>query len=394
MPESLTLGREHNPQHMSDYSRAESVQLIFSGENYFKTLEELILSARKSLHLQTYIIEGDETGSRVCDLLAQAAAKGVKVIVLADAYGSKKFPESFRKKLCDAGVLFRMYSPFFSSESIYFGRRLHHKVVVADRETALVGGINIADKYRGTGDELPWLDYAVLIKGEVCAYLDELCRTIYERRAFRRRKFRHLKGPESGVEIRFRRNDWVRKKNEIHKSYREYLLLAERSVTFAASYFLPGYFFRKGLRKARKRGVEINLILAGRTDVPMVRYAERFLYRFLLRHGIRIFEWKSSVMHGKAVVVDRKLASIGSYNLNYLSHYRSIELNVDIRDADFASSFSEHLAAIRQSDCVEIKAEDYYPTETVMVRLRNFFAYTYIRFMMKLFIPRGRHYQA
>lgn len=371
---------------MKKYIAAESVKLVFSGKNYFETLEEIIDSARETIHLQTYIFDEDATGDRVAQALAKAASRQVNVFVLADGVGSNSLSRRFVKFLRSSGIHFRFFSPIFSSESLNFGRRLHHKVVVADKKIALIGGINIADKYRGTKLHPPWLDYAVLIKGEACVYLHQLCESIYHKKPFgkkREEKIAHL-NLKGEYLLRFRRNDWIRKKNEIYHSYGEAIGKAESSVIIIASYFLPGFLFRRLLKKTRKRGVEITLVLTGKSDVRFIRNAEKFLYGFLLRNRIRIYEWPNSMMHGKATLVDNHWATIGSYNINRLSHYRSIELNVDIKSEKFVQSFRGHLEKVIFGECSEVTSENF-SKSGLFSQLMNFLAYHYVRLITNIF---------
>lgn len=369
---------------MNKYVAAESVMLIFSGENYFETLEKLIDSARETIHFQTYIFEEDETGTRIAEALVRAAKRNIDIFLLLDGYGSNSLSGKFVQHLRNAGISFRFFSPWFSSESLYFGRRLHHKIIVADKMVALVGGINIADKYRGRKDEPPWMDYAVLVRGEACSYLHKICENIFNKKLFQRNpKFTSLQ-TTGDVLIRFRRNDWTWNKNEIILSYLRALSEARHSVIIIASYFLPGFFFRKILKRTRKRGVEISIILTGKSDVHFIRSAERYLYGYLLRHGIRIYEWPNSIMHGKVALVDYDWATIGSFNINQLSLYRSIELNVDIKSKNFVQSFRNHLEKIISEECNEITREKFYGAG-VFSQLLYFFSFQYVRIIQNIF---------
>jgi cardiolipin synthase len=372
---------------MKNYSHAEKLTLIQSGTSYFEKLEELIDGARQSFHLQTYIFDYDETGKKVSEALIRAVKRKVRVYVLADAFGSKGFPAHAVKKLQSEGIHFRFFSPLFSAEGLAFGRRLHHKIALADQQAALVGGINIADKYNLTKEGIPWLDYAVLIEGNACHHLHTLCERLYKKKKLNRFRKRETAqdAPEKGKGlIRFRRNDWVQRENEIHKTYLEALIKAEKSITLVASYFMPGRTFRKLLKEAIDRNVEIRILVAGKSDVPIFRFAETYLYHFYLQNKIRIFEWNRSVMHGKAMVVDESWATIGSYNLNYLSHYISIELNADIIDPDFVIFFSEHLKKITTVDCVEVTREISNKRLTLFTRLEMAFGYFVYRFIMEM----------
>jgi cardiolipin synthase len=382
---------------MKTYLEAEDIQLVYSGSDYFNVLERMIDESRHSLHLQTYIFETDETGRKIVDALKKAAQRGVAVYMLIDAYGSYPFSKQVTKELNESGVHFRLFSPLSSNESIYFGRRLHHKIIVADKQVALTGGINIANKYSGSDGSTPWLDYAVLTRGMVCEFPHLLCEEFYHKK-----KVRRLRAWEKNVDkpgmagtgklVRFRRNDWIKRKNDIHKSYMEALIGAQSSVTIVASYFLPGRTFRKLLKSAARRGVRIRVILAGKSDISSLRLAESYLYDFYLRYNICIFEWTNSVMHGKAMLVDDNWATIGSYNLNFLSHYISIELNSDVRDPAFIRQFSDHLDNVVTGSCETVEMKTVKRKFNPFSQLLRWMAYNFYRLLMS-FMMTGRKYR-
>jgi cardiolipin synthase len=368
---------------MIKYFEAEELTLVHSGKDYFDIQEKIIGEARSLLHLQTYIFEDDPTAQRVAKALIAAANRGVKVYLLVDAIGSFPFSKELAKMLIGGGVHFRLFSPLFSSENIFVGRRLHHKIVVADKCTGLVGGINIADKYNDTGEGAPWLDYAVFTKGKVNEYLHLVCEQFYFKQQ-RNRVLgweRSLKGADKHAVslIRYRANDWIRRKNEVHRSYVEALAKSNNSVTIVASYFLPGNRFRKLLNQAADRGVKIRLIMAGRSDLSTVRLAENYLYDFYLRNKIELFEWSNSVMHGKAMIVDDHWATIGSYNLNFLSHYASVELNAEIRDKKFIKEFSKELDKVATTLCTLVDLQKYALKNVWYRKLQLWFAFAFFR---------------
>jgi cardiolipin synthase len=307
--------------------------------------------------------------------------------LLCDAYGSFPFNKSLAKELLQTGIRFRLYSPLFSSESIFFGRRLHHKIVVADKKTALVGGINMADKYNDTPGEPAWLDYAVLIHGDVCEYLHLLCESVYKKKLRSRLAAWERKKQEPVVtkkSIRFRRNDFMKRKNEIHQSYTESIGRAQKSIVILASYFLPGTRFRTLLQKAALRGVRIHIILAGKSDVPSVKLAQDYLYEFYLRNNIQLYEWQDSVLHAKTMLVDKSWATIGSYNLNFLSRYISIELNADIQDAEFIEHFSNHIDRIMQEKCIQVELKEFKEKRGILYTFKMKLAYLFHRLLMNV----------
>jgi cardiolipin synthase A/B len=375
---------------MDNYCGADSVELIAGGPDYFTCLEKLIDSAKEILHLHTYILDEDETGLMVIESLKKAVARGVKTFVLADGFGSSNLSKKKVEEMRKSGIHFRYFSPSyftsFKSENPFLGRRLHHKIAVADKKIALIAGINISNKYHGNTKDLPWLDYAVLIKGEICTYLDILCEKV-----FLKKTFRHINGyscpsKENNVLVRFRRNDWVRGRSEVYLSYLEALNDSKNNVIIAASYFHPDPSLRIKIKQACKRGVKVKLLLAGLNDVPFSKYGEQYIYASLLKHGVEIYEWPHSVLHCKAIVVDDEFVSIGSYNLNELSHYLCIELNTDIKSKKLNAAFRKDL---EQYLVPEYKVDkEIYLHENAMRRVRNFIVYWCFFLTLKMFLPR------
>ena len=129
------------------YTMRNTVKLVRGGKPYFDCLLTTIESARQSIHLQTYIYDDDETGELVASALKAAVKRNVEVYLLADGYASGSMSRSFINGLREAGIHFRFFDPIFKSKYFYFGRRLHHKVVVVDGSFALVGGVNISNRY-------------------------------------------------------------------------------------------------------------------------------------------------------------------------------------------------------------------------------------------------------
>jgi cardiolipin synthase A/B len=360
------------------YQSAEQVQLVYSGKDYFQRLEKIIAGARNELHIQTYIFDHDETGSAVITQLKKAAQRNVKVFVLLDGFGASAFPKNLFNELNSAGINVRFFAPFFSTNTFYLGRRLHHKVIVADKSIALVGGINIANKYHGTENELPWLDYAVELKGTICAGIQEFCNNIYHKRSYRKMADPNESLQSGNIPIRIAINDWVNGKNEISAGYLEAIRHAKEEIIIVGGYFIPGRRVRSALRHASKRGVKVKIILAGISDVALVARASRFFYSFLLRNNMELHEWRHSILHGKATVIDHQWSTIGSFNLNHLSTYASIEMNVEIKSAEFSQKFSNHLHEII-SRCREISRVRYERKNIWLNKLANWIAYRMVR---------------
>jgi cardiolipin synthase len=366
------------------------VQLVRGGSDYFGMLEKMTREARESIHMQTYIFEDDETGRFVCDALIAAAERDVKVYLLVDGYASQHLSEEFISNLTSHGIHFRFFEPLFKSRNFYFGRRLHSKVIVVDALSAIVGGVNITNRYNDLAGQPAWLDFALFVKGPAATDAYEVCRSIWSKKRKRTSEYQsqpskqHLKEEEELSLVRLRRNDWLNNRLQISNSYLEMLTTSTSHITILSSYALPGNIFRKNLEKAIKRGVKVKMIVSGTSDVFLVKMAEKYWYNWLLRNKIDIFEYTKNVLHGKLASCDSEWMTIGSYNVNDLSAYVSIELNYDVCDRQFVKTVDKILQQIVDNDCVKISKEDSYNTN-LFKKFGRWLAYNMIRMVFSVF---------
>jgi cardiolipin synthase len=373
----------------SGYILSPEVSIIRGGAVYFQLLEELIHKSERIIHLQAYILDGDETGLRIIRALESAAARGIKVYLIADGFASQKLSTSLIKQMEKSGIVFRFFEPLFKSSGFYFGRRMHHKVFVSDDKVALVGGINISNRYNDLKEKEAWLDYAILLQGPICGELAVLChKTLH---GFKLTPQRYIPYPIENMDnpysipVRMRRNDWVRRKNQISGSYVEMLRSAKEEIIILCSYFIPGRIIRQQLRNALRRGVRIKLILAGFSDVKIAKNAERFMYDWLLRLGVEIFEYKRNVLHGKLAIGDRHFITLGSYNLNDISAYASIELNIDVKHPLTAMNLANDLDKIMAEDCKRIRLHGKRYNDKILPQLISWVSYRIFRISFYLF---------
>ncbi len=331
-------------------------ELLESGAPFFERLETMIANAAERLYLLTYILDEDETGRRVASLLRTAARRGVDVHVVLDGVGSGHLSKAFVADLRAAGIELRFFSPLHFELPFRMGRRLHLKLAVADGCEALVGGINIADRYRGTADAPPWLDFAIWLRGSPCGKLEELALDILNRRIFRpvTPRFR-FRGPV--VEILL--NDFFRNRLAIRRSYLRMLRLAREEVIIFSAYFLPNLRLLRRIGAAAKRGVRVLLVVPRVSDALLYRAAVQYLYPYLLKRGVELYEYRPTVLHAKVAVRDGQWLTVGSYNLNDLSDLLSVELNIGLNDEPVATAFAERLKEIIEKDCVRVEAEPY-----------------------------------
>jgi cardiolipin synthase len=352
-------------------------------------VEKIIDEAKDFIHFQTYLIDEDETGERIINALIRASKRGVRTYLLLDAYGTKYLSEELVDSIENSGILFRFFSPTLVTKGFQLSLRLHLKVVMADGAVAAIGGMNFANRYHGTDSKKEWLDFAVVVRGPECAQILSILKRLWNKTFIPReeRSLETVNMPvlyDENVKLRVLQNNWYRNKMEILKSYRSAVRHARNRIVIMASYFLPGRNERKLLKNASQRGVDITIVLAAESDAPMFDKATHFLYDFILRSRIRIYEYLPSNLHAKVATVDGLWSTVGSYNLNHVSDYASIELNVGVLDEPFAQKFEELLRTIIKNDCREVTFEEYNRRQTWHNRLSGWFSYQMIRLAMRI----------
>jgi cardiolipin synthase len=354
---------------------------------FFNEVEKVISDAQKYIHFQIYIFNEDETGKMVLGWLKKAVERGVKVYLLVDGYGSKNSSDHFIEEIKSAGILYRQFAPMFISKRLQLSLRLHHKIILADGNTAIIGGINISNNYKGTETKKAWLDFAVKVRGPVCSNVLTICKRHWNKMFIKEKSNERVLHPylfEPGVKAKIVENNWLRRKIQISRSYREMFRKSSHEILIMASYFLPGRRIRKFMQDASQRGVDIKIVLSSESDAQVMKKATNFLYRFILRNKIEIYEYQPTNVHAKVAVIDKTWASVGSYNLNHLSDYGSLELNVNVKDKAFAGMVRKEIMQIIKNDCKQYTFDDYLHRKSNLSKLADWFAYQIIRILMRV----------
>jgi cardiolipin synthase len=374
------------------YTRHNEVSFVPGGTPYFQKMKEVIEAAHEHIHLQCYILDYDDTGRMVIEWLRQAAARGVKVYVLVDGYATVDLPQNLVASLFAEGIIFRWFEPLIMTRHFYYGRRMHRKVLVSDATYALVGGINISNRYNDMPGQPAWLDCALYVAGEAAADLYSTCVRIFAKGGWP--AWQHMQLPEQETPrflpqtqclVRVLRNDWVHLRREVTQSYLAMFATAKHEVFAMSSYFLPGRKLRQAMAKASARGVRIHVVIAGNSDVPVAKHAERYLYRWLLRHHIHLYEYTDKVLHAKVCTADKRWVTLGSYNLNNVSEKASIELNLDVQDSTLSNEVTAYIQNIIQQSGIEITSDYVSRQYGIGSRLLQWCSYRIYRLVLYLF---------
>ncbi|MGR4066868.1 cardiolipin synthase ClsB [Billgrantia sp. C5P2] len=343
------------------WKEGNQAELLINGSQYFPHVFEAIRSARREILIETFIIFDDEVGQALKDALLEAAARQVRIEVTVDGYGTADLSSEYIDELADAGVHMHVYDPkprLFGVRTNLF-RRLHRKIVVVDGEVAYISGINfgwdhLPDKYL-MGKQ----DYGVCVRGPVVEDIRRAARALLmEHQAVQGLPTTLVGTPPVGQAVmRLAIRDNHLHRTDIEDHYLQAIRTAKSRLLIANAYFFPSYRIWRELRNASRRGVEVTLILQGRPDMPWARMFSSSLYSYLLKDGIRIYEYKEHPLHGKIAIADEEWATVGSSNLDPLSLSLNLEANLFIRDASLNREIYDHLIGLIESSCHRITPE-------------------------------------
>jgi len=357
------------------------VELLQGGDELFPRMRSAIAAAQREVWLATYIFHDDPAATTLAVALKEAAGRGVAVHVVVDGFGTIKTLGRVRALFADSGVKLEVFRPldrWYAWLQPGQLRRLHHKLCVCDEQVAFVGGINIIDDRHDMNHgwtDAPRLDYAVQVCGPLAMQVHATARAMWARahlwrdwrdevkalaRSARPVKkamsmVRELRGvklpaesatgaaPEGPMRAAFLVRDNLRQRRIIERSYVEAIRRARHSVDLAVPYFYPGRSFRRALRNAARRGVNVRLLLQGKVDYRIAALAARALYDELRANGVRIYEYTPAFLHAKVAVVDDSWATVGSSNIDPLSLLLNLEANVVVRDREFSLALRARL---------------------------------------------------
>jgi cardiolipin synthase A/B len=343
----------------ADLYRGNRTRLLIDGPATFGAMKAAIAQARGRVLLQSYIVEDEGVAAEVAELLLKRAAQGVKVAMIYDAVGSITTPDAFFKRLVDGGVSVCAFNPINPTKRPGFWgltHRDHRKLLVVDEEVAYTGGINISRVYgsssigrqgklTGQGDlDDGWRDTQIELRGPVVPVIGQVFETTWREQGCKGELGQpapQKAAAEPGTRVvKVIASDPRDKENRIYSALLAAVDAAQVNVRFTMAYFAPGTDFVNALRKAAQRGVEVEMVLPGRSDSKLAFHAGRSYYDDLLSSGVRIYQMEHALMHAKTAVIDGVFSTVGSSNLDWLSFVANSELNVIVLGEDFGAEMN------------------------------------------------------
>jgi cardiolipin synthase len=351
-------------------------QWLCAGREIFPALLAALAAARTSIQLETYTYSNSRLGREIRAQLVAAAQRGVRVQVLVDAVGSWFLPDRFFDPLVAAGGEVCRFNPLHLWR---FGVRDHRKLVICDQAVVFVGGFNVADEYDGDGLTCGWYDLGLRLEdprlaGELAASFAELfaLAAFHRKPMLRLRPFRRKRPPAKPGAGHLFTTHPGRGASRFQTALARDLATA-RDVRIISAYFLPTRRVRRDLVRIVRRGGRVQLLLAGRSDVPVSQMAARSLYLRLLRAGVEIYEYQPQILHAKLVLIDG-VTYAGSSNLDLRSLNLNYELMLRLADpataAGAAALFTEALQHSRK-----IERATWKQSQTLWQRFQNHWAH-------------------
>jgi cardiolipin synthase len=346
----------------SPFSAVTSIQLLWKGDESFTTIIDALMRARRMICLQFYIFRNDETGSAVAEALKKKATEGIAVYVLYDHFGSIGTPRSFWRDLARSGVRIAASRPFKWTAPCRYVHRDHRKLIVVDSERAFTGGLNIANEYsgfhlrrRGSG----WRDTGIIVEGPIAGRLLRTFRKSWyawtrEVIAIDESADPHAPAGLPAIPLFV---DSGKGRRRLRRLLYYSINRAERSITLTTAYFTPSRRMVETLENAVTRGVRVQLLVPGMSDVPAASYAGMASFTRLLKAGVEIYRYTGEILHAKTYIFDECWSIIGSTNLDFQSLRYNDEGNVGILDHELGAAmtriFNEDLTRSTKTDLAQ-----------------------------------------
>ena len=318
-----------------------AVQVLLNGDIIFDAMLKAIRSAQHTITFETYIYWSESIGKEFGAALMERARAGVKVHLMLDFLGSAKMDLASLDAMKRAGVQLERYHKPVAWKLARLNNRTHRKLLIIDGKIGFTGGVGIADQWRGNAqDAAHWRDTHFRIEGPVVGQMQAVFVDNWTKatgRVLDGAAYFPLIEPVGNQPAQMFSSSPTGGSESMHLMYLMAITAARRSIHLSSAYFVPDQLTVDALVAAAGRGVKIWIITPGANiDADVVRSASRARWGDLLKAGIVIAEYQSTMFHVKALVVDALLVSVGSTNFDNRSFSLNDEANLNVFDHDFA----------------------------------------------------------
>lgn len=338
----INLYIHHNIATFSDNNK---IEIYTDGNKKFDALFKAIAEAKDYIFLEYFIFKNDDIGTKLRNALVEKARSGVEVKLLYDRLGSRFIHKRFLKPLIEAGGKIAVFFPSkFKMISLHINYRNHRKIVVIDDRIGFVGGMNIGDEYLGKSKKFGgWRDTHLRIDGDAVDSLklrflldwryatgEDLYFTIHKNK-----KTEQSTGVPMQIVASGPNSQW----ETIKFGFLSIIGDAKESIYIQTPYLIPDEGMRELLKVAVLSGVDVRIMIPNMPDHPFVYWATYHYAGELLKLGAKIYIYQKGFMHAKNIIVDKKIVSVGTTNMDIRSFRINFEVNAFIYDLTTASEF-------------------------------------------------------
>lgn len=323
-----------------------AITMFVEGDALYDAMFADLARAKRVIRLESYIFCDDEVGAQFIDLLGRAAKSGITTTLRLDAAGSwGGLRQSNEDKLAADGVTLVWSRAWSWRRPWQYHRRNHRKLLIVDDQVVYLGGFNIhRECSRRVFGEDRWRDTHVRITGALVH--DAI--TVFDHDLRRG----HERGLQSLRSVYLMLNHTLHCRHRLRRAFNDRFALARTRVWLTTPYFVPDRQSQSRLCAAARQGVDVRLLVPGKSDVAIAQWASRAAYSRLLAAGVRIFEYQPRVLHAKTALVDQDWATVGTANFDYRSFFVNDEINLIAENptfnAELAAQFERDLADSRE----------------------------------------------
>lgn len=314
------------------------VKLFMHGHDKFVDLFSEIKQANNFINLEYFNFRNDSVANSLFDLLAEEVRRGVEVRALYDAFGNasnnKPIKSAKHDSILSTGIKLYQFDPLKFPWITHIYPRDHRKIVVIDGRTAYTGGMNVADYYiEGLPGIGPWRDVHMKIKGPAVNDLNSIFRTMWQKETgevIDSAKF--FPEPQSAGDKRLAIVD--RRPHDRNKIIRHLFISmldnAKHKVRIVNPYFVPTHSVRKAIKRTIKRGIDVEIMLSSKSDIPLTPDASHYVGNVLEKRGAKVYLFNGGFHHTKVMIVDDQFCTVGSANMDSRSLRYDYEVNTVI----------------------------------------------------------------
>ncbi|WDR05582.1 cardiolipin synthase [Devosia rhodophyticola] len=343
-----------------------AVELLVDGKATFDSIFEGISSAQSYLLVQFYIVRDDRLGRELAERLIERANAGVRVFLLYDDVGSNGMPKAYRHRLREAGIRVSGFNHRHKFLRFYGPTRInyrnHRKIVVADGKSAWVGGHNVGVEYLGEDEKLGrWRDTHARVEGPAALACALLFREDWQWATGELLPANppHEVPTPGDNSVLVMGTGPADKLEECAIAFTDVIAQARERLWIVSPYFVPDTDVRTALYAAQLRGVDVRIMLPEKPDHLLVYLASIAHADAMVSHGISMYRYTTGFLHQKVLLMDDRIASIGSVNFDNRSFAINFEITLWFANSDTISRIETMLlgdfANCRKVELDEVK---------------------------------------